>query len=371
MKAHLLLVACAFALLPGCGDRASRDRASAAAAHAARAEVALAKPDFPRAIAAADLAAAYDPLEPKWRDLVIRARLTSIAVEGPAVPPDRVAELDYEAETLVERDAARAHVYKTARGTLALSRGDDAAAEALFREAVKDKPDWAPALAGLGQVLVREQKRDEAIAAFEAALKADATNPVALVNLGRLLFDAGQVDKAIETLARAVTVTDAAALRMDLGSALWGRQRVAEAGEQFQKAVALEPRNGEAHRRLAEWLMANGRPDLAEAEYGNASKLGAGPLASFGLATVLVKKGEHAQAARLFESVFQSDPRLVAAAYQAGVEHEQAGDTASARKTLERYVRAAADSQAEREHVADAQARLTRLAAPDAGPAKR
>lgn len=349
-----------------CRDGATRQRAESAALHAREAEAALERGDYARALLAAEAAAVYDPLDPRLRDLNTRVRLTALAQAPQVVNVDRPAELDYLAEMAARRDPARAHVYQTARAYLALTRDDVAAAERFLTEAVK--ANYASAHAALGQLRARQGKRDEARAAFEAAVRADAGSVAALSGLGRIQLEVGEIDQAIENFGRALQQADAASLRLDLAAAHARKGRAQEAGQQLQRAVALEPRNGEAHRRLGEWLLGAGDVEGAQREFNTGSQLGAEPLSTFGLGVVSQRKGEHAQAARNFEGVFNTDPRLLGAGYQAAVAYEQAGDGASAARMLQKYLRVAAANPAERERVADAQARLQRLEAPP--PAK-
>jgi hypothetical protein len=92
------------------------------------------------------------------------------------------------------------------------------------------------------------------------------------------------------------------------------------------------------------------------------SKLGAEPLASFGLALVLESRGNHLDAARLFEGVHNTDPRLAIAAFKAGLEFRKAGDPARASAVLARYLQSAGQDPAEQGRVAEAAAMLQQLA---------
>lgn len=353
----------------GCGDRLATERARAAGMHAHNAEQAMAQGDLARALAAAELASAYDPLDPRMRDLVLRVKMTAVTLAPEAFQVSAVPELDYQAETLLLRDPAHAHVYQVARGYFTFARGDAAGAEALFRDAIQKKGDWAPAHVALGQLLAKRQKREEAVAAFEDALRFDGKSAAALSGLGRLLVEKGQLDRAVELLKKSAELKDSAALRLDLASAYLARQKVAEAGSELQRAVSLEPKNGEVRRRYGEWLLTTGQLELAQREFATASQLGAEPLATFGAAMVLFQKKDFAQAAKLFEAVAGASPQLTTAHYQAGVAYEQAAQPDAAVRMLNRYVEMARAIPAERVRVEDATARLQRLQQPPAGSA--
>jgi Tfp pilus assembly protein PilF len=372
----LLLFSLAMTLVFACSDRREQERARVASGPAQTAEAALEQRAFSRAIAAAELAASYDPLDPKLRDLVLRARLTAAAEGAAGLHPERNRELDFHAEVMIARDPPRAHVYKTARGYLAFGRNDLAAAEAHFRDGIKDKAEFAPSHVGLGVVFLQTGKRDEARTSFNDALSHDADYRPALAQLGALLLDKSENEKAVEILTKALAKGDSADVRLSLASAYAAMQKIGEAGEQLQKAVALEPNNAEAQRRVGDFFAAIGQLEAAERAFANASRLGAEPGATFGLGIVQLKKGNPGDAARLFDGVLRLAPQMPLALYNAGLAHEGAGNSAEAARRFEAYLSVAKAEPKETTRLADASARLERLkgssaAADDKGkPAK-
>jgi tetratricopeptide (TPR) repeat protein len=82
-----------------------------------------------------------------------------------------------------------------------LSRtGDQHAAEALARKAVNTAPDSAQALALLGVILTRQDKREEANSYFERALAIDGRLTAARFNLALNQFHLGRLDAAAANL---------------------------------------------------------------------------------------------------------------------------------------------------------------------------
>lgn len=367
MRRTLWLVVIA---LSGC-DPMARERAAAAQLHATNAEAALERSDFARALAAADLATVYDPLDPRRRDLLLRVRLTAVATAPHLVQADRPAELDYQAEVLAMRDAARAPVYLCARAQLALARGDLPRADGFLAEAAKVRPDAPAVLVGQAMVLTRQDKADAAIPLLEKTLAADASNHAALATLGGLLVDRKEHDRAIDLLSRAAKIQDTAAVEVALAAAYVAKQRIAEVGDALKKAVALDPRHGEAHRRLGDWAFATGQDDFAYRSFAQAAQLGAEPLASFGLAMVALRRGEFGAAARTFDAVIAAAPQLAPAVYHAALAHEHLGDAKNALTLYDRYVALAEKTPGEEARLKDAQARLGRLRSPGGrrGPA--
>lgn len=363
------LVCAVLLLLAACGDRTAKDRAAAAAVHATHAEAALEAKQWARALLAAEQAVAYDPLDPRHRDLLTRVKVTALATAPGQVQLDRAAELEYQAEVLATQDPARTPVYETALGYFSLARNDVPGASAHFQAAVRAGPDWAPAQVGLAQALARQQKHGEALAALDQALKADPGNPAGLVTQGRVRAAQGEHARAIESFTRAATSGESAELHLELGTSLMALRRSAEAGEHFRRAVQLAPRSGDAHRRLGEWLLANGQDDAAATEFTTGAQLGAEPFSTFGLGMVLQRKGAFAEAGKHFAAVSSAAPELVEAAFQAGFSFDRAGDTQSAAQLYARYIQLAGTLAPEQARVGDVKGRLEKLATQAAAPA--
>lgn len=361
-------LAAGLAALAACHELADGDRTAAARIHASRAEAALDRGDEAAALAAATTGVAYDPLVPRHLDLHLAAQVAAFVRSPGTASTDRLTTIDYYAETLLGRDAARGPLYRTARGYVALARGDAAGAAALFSEAVLEGPSSPTARAGHGIALARLGRPEEAAAAFEAALVSDPKNVLALAHLGRLARQQGDLARAAELLQRAIDLADAAPVRLDLADALTALGRVPEAGPHLRRAVATDPTHAEAHRRLGDWLVGNDDLDGAERAYLTALRNGGGASARFGLALIAFRRGHAAQAARAFEALLDQDDALATAAYEAGRAWEAAGDARAAARMYARFVASRAQVASERERADDARQRLEQLAASGAQP---
>jgi Flp pilus assembly protein TadD len=124
-----------------------------------------------------------------------------------------------------------------ARGRQALERGDLAAAERAFVEAVRREPSNPRALKYLGQVYSAEEKYREAEPLLRKACALDAAEENACYYLGRLLFTAGRLDDAQVAFGRAIGVA------AERGRALNG---LAETLEAVGDSAAAEKRFREA-----------------------------------------------------------------------------------------------------------------------------
>ncbi len=117
-----------------------------------------------------------------------------------------------------------------------------------------DADDWYDLGFDLEAVAV-----DEAHRAYREALRLDPGHPDALVNVGRLLHEAGRVDEA-EGRYRAALEADPEhpLAHFNLGVALDDAGRVDEAAEAYRRALVCDPRLSSAHFNLARLLEASG-----------------------------------------------------------------------------------------------------------------
>src|SRR5262249_26460804 len=131
---------------------------------------------------------------------------------------------------------------------IALSKQDRfAEAEAAFREAIRIKPDYAPAHAHLGHYLqlddvrdqLRQRRRGEVLTAFREAVRLQPKQATYHYNRGWA----------------------------------YGKWAPAEAAAAFREAIRLQPDDAEAHCALAQTLEGQGKPAEAVAEYREAIRL--------------------------------------------------------------------------------------------------
>jgi len=149
--------------------------------------------------------------------------------------PDEAVELYREALALDPE-------LVSARFNLAASltrRGEFAAAEREFRAALAQDPD-SRTHAGLGVVLWKQGRVDDALASLDAAIAADAKNLAAYDQLGALLSEEGRLEQAVADYRAAVTADPTPANHRKLAQVLARLGRAAEARQQMERANALE-----------------------------------------------------------------------------------------------------------------------------------
>jgi len=213
------------------------------------------------AVAALEKALAVDPKHAKAHNNLARASIDigelevaeahyreSLAIEvQPAVVNDLGFVLERqglpdEAVELYREALALDPELVSARFNLAASltrRGEFAAAEREFRAALAQDPD-SRTHAGLGVVLWKQGRVDDALASLDAAIAADAKNLAAYDQLGALLSEEGRLEQAVAAYRAAVTAAPTPANHRKLAQVLARLGRAAEARQQMERANALE-----------------------------------------------------------------------------------------------------------------------------------
>lgn len=212
-----------------------------------------------------------------------------------------------------------------ARGFKALESEDLNAAEQAFQARLREAPQDADALGGLGLVRQRQGRLADADALLRQAIKQGnasrwqsalvANQYWVLLDQAAQARDAGDPDKARTLL---------------------------------QRAIANNPREVQGHLNLADLQAAQGQFQLAETTYRHALSLDPGqPDALTGLVALLAQNGKLAEAQRLIDNLGDAqrqrlgDMSKLRAAIAAGQakDAEARGDLAGARKALEDAVR--------------------------------
>ncbi len=117
--------------------------------------------------------------------------------------------------------------------------GEFETAEGHFRAALETKPS-SQAHTGLGVVLRRQGRIDEAITSLNDAIEADVRNAAAYDQLGTLFVQQGKLEEAAATYRRLTRNQPSAAAHMELAQVLDRLGRHEEARRELQMARALQ-----------------------------------------------------------------------------------------------------------------------------------
>ena len=141
-----------------------------------------------------------------------------------------------------------------------LEDGDDAAAEACFRNALRLVPDLAGAAANLGYLLDKRGKTGEAETWLRHAVELDPQCLEATLNLGALLTVAGRFREAEAMCMKAIALSpESPQPWSNLGVLYAGMKRETEAEQCHRTAMSLDAEHLASRFNLAYLLLRQGR----------------------------------------------------------------------------------------------------------------
>jgi Tfp pilus assembly protein PilF len=252
-------------------------------------------------------------------------------------------EFEEEREAPAERHPATDLV---ARGESALVAGQVDQAKALFEEAVRADAADPRAQLDLGLVLELGNDLPAAEAHYRAAVAADPEFPEALNNLGLLLRDQERYDEALPLLRKAVELRPSyAAALANLAMALEETHQSAEAIEVYRRAVRAAPEEPTARVNLGLLLLAQGQTDLARIELRRALPHAGSDVALLeAIGSGLRRAGDPAIARQALERAVESaDSPTPALRTELALAENAAGDPEAALATLRGVLAGAPD----------------------------
>lgn len=161
-----------------------------------------------------------------------------------------------------------------------------------------------------------------------------------LLYRGVKAIDSEDFTTAEDLLQRAVKLQPGSApAHYQLGRALAGLKRLKPASEQFEAALAIDPRHGGAILGLAAIDEGTGDFAAAERRYRDAIALGPGPRAQRALASLIGREGRSAEAETILGALLAADPGDADSRFELALARAIKGDCAAAipdfRKVLE------------------------------------
>ena len=217
------------------------------------------------------------------------------------------------------------------------AEGLEAARKAVSLPAMKDAKRRAHAMHTVGHLALKTGARDEAVAAFEEALRADARQAAAALELAALWNDEEKPEKALAALVVAKEAgAESAAIYTALAIHWWNAGDITKAQSNADDALRINPNETEAKAVLG-WCC------LAQKRWGDAAQRidevvrvrpnDADLQAALGFA--YDKLGRHQDAIAAFDRAIALAPVHPSAHAQRGVALEAVGDVQRARLAYE------------------------------------
>jgi tetratricopeptide (TPR) repeat protein len=169
-------------------------------------------------------------------------------------------------------------------GDILLRQGKFDEAIEQFRTTLKLRPHWPYAEDYLGLALLKAGRVDEAIEHFVTVLRLMPSHPTVHYDLGNALFQKGDIDDAIELYQEGLknqptgvmagfVQPDYAAAHYDLGNCYVQKRDPERAISEYREAVKLSPDAASVHNNLAFALSQIGQTRQAIAEWQEALRL--------------------------------------------------------------------------------------------------
>jgi len=156
------------------------------------------------------------------------------------------------------------YVADTIVGKMLLSRGQFDEARACLANALRARPTYDQALAGMGDLHAAQGHFDEAIRFYAEALRLEPHLSDAQNAWGGALLAQGKPEDAVEHFTAATHLDPTLAeAEFNLGLALRQLRRTREATEPLRRALQMQPQNIQARLLLADCLAETGEPRAA------------------------------------------------------------------------------------------------------------
>jgi tetratricopeptide (TPR) repeat protein len=261
--------------------------------------------------------------------------LRGASAEGHACAADAHLVWQRATEALTETAAALARDPECYEAKVAEGRADDFAldatkSEAAFRTAIGWHAERVDAHIGLGRVLLKNGRKDEALAELRRAVQLDPNGSDALYELAMALGPGAERARLLEQATRErPSFADAWAA---LGALELSSGRVAEAKTAAEAAVRNDPKSAEPHVLLGKVALAESLPDEAikQAEAGLKILANSAP-AKLLIADANAKKGEIDRALEAYQAAWGLDHGDPTPLVHASEACHQAGRDTSAR----------------------------------------
>ena len=224
-----------------------------------------------------------------------------------------------------------------------LARNDEA--EATYRRAIELRPGYWAGHNYLGLLLLRRARFSEAEGELRRAAALAPGNTRALNNLAAVLIQVERYDEAVGVLDRSTQLRPTSGAFANLGTALFRRQRYADAARAMERAVALSDRDSRLWRNLgAAYYWADGERAKAPVAYARAAALlekerDVNPRdaqVQIRLADCYAMAGRTAEARGTARKALLLDPHDANVLFMAGQLHEVLGERTQALKLITR-----------------------------------
>lgn len=155
-----------------------------------------------------------------------------------------------------------------------------AEAERVYRDILKERPNYWLAYNELGWMLARQAKYRESAEAFEAAATVAPSVALPLANLGTIYLDLGKRDEAKAALNLSLQRAPNEDAYLTLGTIEFDAGKYNAALSNYQSAARINPKAHLIWRNIGDCYAVLGQPDLVKKNYAVAAQLLSATLSS-------------------------------------------------------------------------------------------
>ncbi|MBI2565862.1 MAG: tetratricopeptide repeat protein [Candidatus Schekmanbacteria bacterium] len=212
----------------------------------------------------------------------------------------------------------------------------------LERGAVVDKKFALP-FYNLGNSLYQNQQYDEAVKAYQNALKIDANNALAYFNLGNILFTKKQYQGALDMYEMTLKQDpNYLAVHYNIGNTLFMLGNIEKAFEQYQLILGKGDAYNKVHFKVGHYYFEKGQLEKALQEYQAGLSTAADAVDGVvykNLSQIYLENADHAKAMESVQSALAIDANDTEAKVLMAVTRYRMGDTKGAEEAFQATLR--------------------------------
>ncbi len=196
-------------------------------------------------------------------------------------------------------------------GGLTIRRNQDYRSEiAIWKDTILKRPNNSRAYNNLGVGFAAEDKLDEALIAYQEAIRLNPTRENAYVNIGNALTKQGDFEQAIQYFENSLQLKQSRYALNGLGVLYEKEKKYDEAYHYYLQALEGHPEYGDAHFNIANILMKLGKIDEAITHFETAIRLKPENSQIFAnLGNAYLHQGNKEKAEYYFEEVLRVNPK--------------------------------------------------------------
>lgn len=220
-------------------------------------------------------------------------------------------------------------------------KGDMAAAIAISKKLIAERPEMSMARDFLAFLLQENQDEGEAEALIRQAIANGTANDAIRKRLGMILSESGRAEEAVKVLQPFADSRDPDLLNA-YGIALADLGRYPDAVREFQRALQVDETNATAYQNLGVVALRTGDLPRAEQFLSHALQLNDEmPLALNTMGVVYARRNDMPRALQSWQRAVKLDPKQYDALFNIGLVAGTAGRYEESRRALEQFVKTA------------------------------